>query len=528
MADQLEAVGKPIKRGTVTQLSDDGTGSRHRKTGHGGDTLGLNKEVARSWKLAEANRPTRPAGMADVDVGKAHRLIKEQAAQIEALTKQVTGLKGKLENAQATNCEVSSFLNQDIVGKEQQARKLSEVLEQRTKAFERASGRLKEQMERQLREQKSEFDAIELNLRREVAELKEDNKQLLHFRGRQAQMDKLVESLKHEAKGLKEDIEAQDFSWHQKFASTKAALESEYGTALDTAKEAARTEAREELAKEVLAQQKEKVQISKDLEEQKRDREGYLRDRKQLRETLSQLGTEKSLMTQQLQEQQQQLASLHKHNAELFHVCKALKMKMDALMQELVQSRPSDQLVLPMFEDPDDGSLHADLVEELEQRQTILKAAKRLGRKVLMQRADLETFLTDTIQVCRDQVVIEQKQKKRNQRVAGTSLSVVRAEDESMQQDPASASTAQDAGNSGDAPSSAQLDVQDQDPGPGEDPEGKDDASAGISTFKSVPISKLSWRQRELLIKMIHKKVNECAKEIGPTRNKLKHAIRVL
>merc|ERR1719191_2148244 len=245
--------------------------------------MGLNA-VAKSWKDSKEGRlarPNAPAEGPDGDLVKLHKLKQQQAAQIDALTQQVTGLKAKLENAQQTNSEVSTFLNSDIVGKEQQARKLSEVLDQRTKAFERASGRLKEQMEQQLRDQKAEFDAIELNLRREVAELKEDNKQLLHFRGRQEQMDRLVEDLRGEAKGLREEIEAQDFEWHQRFASTKAALETEYGSALETAKDAARTEARQELAKEVLAQQKEKVQISRDLEDQKRIREGYLRERKQ-------------------------------------------------------------------------------------------------------------------------------------------------------------------------------------------------------------------------------------------------------
>merc|ERR1712118_449367 len=65
-----------------------------------------------------------------------------------------------------------------------------------------------------------------------------------------------------------------------------------------------------------------------------------------------------------------------------------------------------------------------------------------------------------------------------------------------------------------------------------EEPEGleggKEGASAGLSSFKSVPISKLSWRQRELLLKMIFKKVNEHQQDIHATRNKLKHAIRVL
>merc|ERR1719191_560975 len=376
--------------------------------------MGLNA-VAKSWKDSKEGRlarPNAPAEGPDGDLVKLHKLKEAQAGQIDALTKQVTGLKAKLENAQATNSEVSTFLNSDIVGKEQQARKLSEVLDQRTKAFERASGRLKEQMERMLRDQKSEFDAIELNLRREVAELKEDNKQLVHFRGRQEKMDKLVESLKVEAKGLKEEIESQDFSWHQRFASTKAALETEYGSALETAKDAARTEARQELAKEVLAQQKEKVQISKDLEEQKRIREGYLRERKQLRDDLAQCKTDKSLSAQQLQEQQQQLAQIHKHNAELFHVCKALKMKMDALLQELEASRPSVATDALMFAEPSKEGISEDLAEELAQRKTVLKSAKRIARKVLMQRADLESFLIDSIQVCRDQCVVEQKHKK--------------------------------------------------------------------------------------------------------------------
>jgi hypothetical protein len=210
---ELKAVSQAQKRGTLQteDLSVNGTRqAQHRKTGLGIETLGLSS-MKKSWKDSPGGqRGLKPATQTGTegDLAKLHKLIKEQAGQIDALTKQVTGLKAKLENAQATNSEVSAFLNGDIVGKEQQARKLSEVLDQRTKAFERASGRLKDQMERMLRDQKSEFDAIELNLRREVAELKEDNKQLLHFRGRQEQMDQLVESLRIEAKGLKEDIES--------------------------------------------------------------------------------------------------------------------------------------------------------------------------------------------------------------------------------------------------------------------------------------------------------------------------------
>jgi hypothetical protein len=384
-------------------------------------------------------------------------------------------------------------------------------------------------MERMLRDQKSEFDAIELNLRREVAELKEDNKQLLHFRGRQEQMDQLVESLRIEAKGLKEDIESQDFQWHQKFASTKAALESEYGTALETAKDAARTEARQELAKEVLAQQKEKVQISKDLEEQKRIREGYLRERKHLRDELSQYRTEKSLSTQQLQEQQQQLAQIHKHNAELFHVCKALKMKMDALVQELEQTRPSVVATVPMFEDFNNESLSADLSNQLAERRTVLKKAKRIARTLLMQRADLESFLTDSIQVCRDQTASEQKQKKRNERMAmlhgnaGQVASTSREVAQQMTQEShAASSNAQPGADQNEDPEDLGAEDAEVQDGSAEA------ASAGLSSFKSVPISKLSWRQRELLLKMIFKKGNEHQKDIATARSKLKHAIRVL
>eukprot|EP00746_Dinoflagellata_sp_MGD_P165484 gnl/MRDRNA2_/MRDRNA2_94788_c0_seq1.p1 gnl/MRDRNA2_/MRDRNA2_94788_c0~~gnl/MRDRNA2_/MRDRNA2_94788_c0_seq1.p1 ORF type:complete len:571 (+),score=156.23 gnl/MRDRNA2_/MRDRNA2_94788_c0_seq1:73-1713(+) len=534
---EIEASKGP-KRGTLQteDLSVTGVrGVQHRKTGLGIETLGL-ASLKKSWKDSPGGQRTKSATQSgsEGDLEKLHRLIKEQAGQIDDLTKQVTGLKAKLENAQATNSEVSTFLNSDIVGKEQQARKLSEVLDQRTKAFERASGRLKEQMERMLRDQKAEFDAIELNLRREVAELKEDNKQLLHFRGRQEQMDRLVESLRIEAKGLKEDIESQDFSWHQKFASTKAALESEYGTALETAKEVARTEARDELAKEVLAQQKEKVQISKDLEEQKRIREGYLRERKHLRDECAQYRTDKSLSAQQLQEQQQQLAQIHKHNAELFHVCKALKMKMDALLQELEQSRGSIVATVPMFEEPNKENLAADLANELAQRQTVLKSAKRIARTLLMQRADLESFLTDSIQVCRDQIVAEQKQKKKNERMAmlqgssGQDAKVsesqsVQRDDMVTQESHAASSRAQPAAHHSQDPS---------DSGAPEDAEVQDGSaeaqSAGLSMFKSVPISKLSWRQRELLLKMIFKKANEHQKDISTARSKLKHAIRVL
>merc|ERR1712224_146816 len=302
-------------------------------------------------------------------------------------------------------------------------------------------------------------------------------------------------------------------------------------------KDAARIEARQEPAKEGLAQQKEKVQITKDLEEQKRIREGYLRDRKHIRDELSQYRTEKSLSTQQLQEQQQQLAGIHKHNAELFHVCKALKMKMDALLQELEQSRSSDEMAVPtlMFQNLDSSTLSGDLAEELAQKQTVLKAAKRIARKMLMQRADLESFLTDSIQVCRDQTLVEQKQKMKDDRLAmlqGVSAQKPHSSDGSMQEEPASSSLHQDTGISGDAPSSTQLDGEVQDSEVPEDPDHlkgtQDENSGGLSSFKSVPISKLSWRQRELLLKMIFKKINECQDAIGPTRNKLKHSIRVL
>merc|ERR1719265_624015 len=105
-----------------------------------------------------------------------------------------------------------------------------------------------------------------------------------------------------------------------------------------------------------------------------------------------------------------------------------------------------------MFEHPDNSSLSADLAAELSQRQTVLKAGKRIARKVLMQRADLESFLTDSIQVCRDQTIAEQKQKKRNERLAllhGSSqhmtTSGILDSDTSMQQEPTSSSLQPDA-----------------------------------------------------------------------------------
>merc|ERR1719387_219692 len=58
----------------------------------------------------------------------------------------------------------------------------------------------------------------------------------------------------------------------------------------------------------------------------------------------------------------------------------------------------------------------SQLAALLGERQKKLREAKRLARRVLQQRADVESFLNESVQVCQDQVVREQKHKKRLER----------------------------------------------------------------------------------------------------------------
>lgn len=360
-------------------------------------------------------------------------VVREQAARIERLTTEVTEVRKELEEARSTNREVSAFLNNEIVSKEQLGRKLESALDQRTKQSEAQARQLRATMQRQLKAQKAEFDVVELGLRRELAELREDNKQLIHFREQQRHMDQMVNDHEAEIARLKEELEKQDYDWHQRTRTTQGALETEYRSSLERARDEARVEARGELSEEVRVLIRQKATIERELDEQVRARDQYLKEREQLRAETAELRIEVSSQAEQLQDVQKQLHSTHRHNSELFLACKALKSKIESLIaqrkeagqdggdqEQPLSGRRRQKKQIGEVDEKQQGGVAEEVLEalkrDLEDKDRRLREIRKVARRLLNQRSMVETFLIDAIESCREQIFVEYQQRQTQER----------------------------------------------------------------------------------------------------------------
>merc|ERR1719321_2533191 len=128
--------------------------------------------------------PNNPA-LTLTEIQHAKEIITNQHSRIDELSKEVTELRTGLDDEVATSRQVAGFLERELGIKDRKTRALGTEIEDKAKERDRAVARMQKELQQQLREQQAAYDATELAMRREVAELKEENKQLLHFRAQQ-------------------------------------------------------------------------------------------------------------------------------------------------------------------------------------------------------------------------------------------------------------------------------------------------------------------------------------------------------
>lgn len=458
------------------------------------------------------------------DDSHARTIVLEQTQRIEALTKEVTELQEKLGQAQTTNREVSSFLNGEILSKEQKTRKLQVQLDERTQSAERNMHQLRAQMQQQLRDQKAEFDSIESQLRAEVAKLKDDNAQLLQFRAQQKQMDNLVSSLRSEISGLKNELERQSADWQSRFDSTKSSLKNEYTRALENAREDARIAARGELSEEELVRQRLKVQLAKELEDHEKAHEEWEDDKEKLEQDKARERADKALIQMQVQSHGQQLTAAHQHNTDLFKACKMLKSKVEALLLELedVQKAVEKQQEASRVKEHTDVADAEKVQKEIDTVNDSIRQIQKLSRRILKCRSPIEVQLIEAIEACKDRLTKDQKQKKviehqewlrlvhngATPRLAGALAAKGAVPQTLALQDNHSSVSAR--GPASDTfitgvasevdpadPTADSLVLESQDPIPGLDLKGPKESIHGIS-----------WREREKILRHLFKAVN--------------------
>jgi hypothetical protein len=348
------------------------------------------------------------------DESHARMIIQEQCARIEAMTKEVTELQEKLGLAQTTNREVSSFLNGEILSKEQKTRKLQVQLDDRTQSAERNMHQLRAQMQQQLRDQKAEFDSIESQLRTEVTKLKDDNAELLQFRAQQKQMDNLVSSLRSEISGFKHELERQDSEWQSRFDSTKASLKNEYLRALENAREDARIAARAELSEEVLVRQRLKVQLAKELEDHEAAQKEWLIDKEKLEQDRDTVKADKALIGMQVKTHGQELTSAHQHNADLFKACKMLKAKVEALLAELEEVHRASEMQQEghRAKAQEDVKESDKIQKQIDNTNKGIRDVQKLTQRLLKCRSPVEVQLIEAVEACKEKLTKEQRTKK--------------------------------------------------------------------------------------------------------------------
>jgi len=261
-----------------------------------------------------------------------------------------------------------------------------------------------------------------------------------------------VSDLREEIARLKEELEKQDYNWHQKTRTTQQALEQEYSQSLQKARDEARVEARKELSDEVRVLVRQKAQIEQELDEQIRAREQYLKEREKLRAETAETRRDAETRSEQLVEVQKQLHTTHRHNTELFLACKALKEKLESVIASRRQqqeqeaagagppagaagdrkSRNLDGLLSlgeGKFVDEEEAGAGGGvstrefelLRKELDDKDRRLREIRKIAKRLLSQRSMVETFLIDSLEACREEIFMEYQQRnvmERRERLA--------------------------------------------------------------------------------------------------------------
>jgi hypothetical protein len=328
----------------------------------------------------------------------AHEVIGTQHSRIADMGAEITNLRKHVADGVTSARQTAAYLEREMGLKERRARQLEAEVDERNREKERVTATLKKELQLELREQKARFDSVELEIRREVAELKEENQQLLHFRSEQKKLGQEVQELRRKEAVLQEEKELFERECNAKFAEAKENLANDYRKSLDAAQLEAKVVAKRELSEEVRAQQAQREKYKNELGLHEHWRAQYFEEREQLRDEAKQLRIDNALLKDRLAEMAKQSQECTQHNSTLFDTCKALELRVNQLTTEL-------QTAQRFLEENDSASTRETPNWRRDaQRNNAILELKKAARNMLEHRSMVEQFLGEALRDCADQL----------------------------------------------------------------------------------------------------------------------------
>lgn len=421
------------------------------------------------------------------------KILEEHQNHIKQLSAETVECRDALEAAKKNNCQVSNYLESCVLERDEEIRELRQTLLTKTHDFEENLTALRKELQDQLASAKGEANTMELSLRRQVAELKEDNKQLLHFRKQQkdweTQLSERNEELRHKAA----ELEACDLGWHQRMAQHSATLEEHYKSKLDTAMREFNSRAHEEVAN-TLVMHETKISRYKDgIDEFKLSKQAWDKERDAMKAEVLRWKTDADLYKKQCMEMTSQLTNANKNNAELYHACKALKKRVEILMAAMVEKEKRRATVDDDKENNDDN-LKLVCIQDSRPSSSRASRTPRTPRIPVPKQSDVDARIK----------ALEKKNRELKQ--WGQRLIDVRTEEETFLLEAIAESKAK-------RRELAILGTQDTNP--------VDSVRIDENGDKQVQIEDSSWRQREEILKMMFRKINEREGEVHKAKNQL-------
>lgn len=215
--------------------------------------------------------------------------------------------------------------------KDVELRELARNMNRKTKVFEESLAALRKEMQDQLAAAKAEANTIELSLRREVAELEEDNKQLNYVRKQQRSWEIELKDKTEECQKQSQALELMDCQWHQKLANVTTTLEEEFSHKMKSIMQDIDTKAQKNVSNTLAIQTAQISRYKGSIDEYRDAKDAWDRERSSLKDEVVRLTAEASTYKDQCSEMTRQLTLATRHNKELYHACKALKTHTESL-----------------------------------------------------------------------------------------------------------------------------------------------------------------------------------------------------
>jgi len=262
-------------------------------------------------------------------------IISEQAQRIQILIQDEATSKHQLENAQSSNVQVTSYYEDRVLERDGEIRELNQRNIQKTLEFEDTINALRKELQDQLSQAREDANTLELSLRRQIAELLEDNKQLLHFRKQQKNLEAQLCDKERKIEELKQEMDSNDLEWHQRLARVSNSMEEQYNTKLETTLKAFNAKARKDLSDVIVKHENTIVGLKNSCNEYRNLKDRWIEERNQLKWKIQKLQGDTSLDVEQSKETIVQLHKAKKQNTTLYNACKAYRTHVETLMRVL-------------------------------------------------------------------------------------------------------------------------------------------------------------------------------------------------